>query len=343
MMKVCVTGGCGFIGSHTCEFFRRQGWEVVAYDNMTKFELSRTGYRADAVRNYNWNLLGSLGVERVRGDLQNLEQLLDHTSGCDYIIHTGAQPAVTISIEDPLLDVSTNVLGTVHVLEAARRHALPVVSCSTIHVYGNWINDSLQEAETRYVRQPETVDENAPTMRGYLTPLHASKASAEYYVRVYVDTYKARAASFRLTGLYGPRQFGGEDHGWVANFGIRNVLGWPVTIYGSGKQVRDILFATDVAAAFYMFFQQGEPGVYNIGGGPTHSISLIECIRLIEQTTGLASDIRFAPARFGDLQYFVCDITKARRRIGWQPEVKPQQGVPLLLQWIRQNQDLFLA
>src|SRR5262249_9222531 len=126
-MKVLVTGGCGFIGSHACEFFHQQGWEVIAYDNMTKFELDRTGYSADRARNYKWNLLGNMGVERVQGDIRDLAQLLDHASGCDFIIHTAAQPAVTISIEDPIVDLQTNVLGTAHVLESARKHSIPVV------------------------------------------------------------------------------------------------------------------------------------------------------------------------------------------------------------------------
>lgn len=340
-MKVLVSGGCGFIGSHACEFFVRQGWEVISYDNMTKSELSRTGYRTEASRDYNWRLLEDMGVTLVRGDIRNLEQLLDHASGCDYIVHTAAQPAVTISIEEPLLDVTTNVVGTVNILEVARKHSIPVVNCGTIHIYGNWINDTLQETETRYTRSPASVDESAPTMQGYLTPLHASKASGEHYVRIYIDTYRVRAASYRLTGLYGPRQLGGEDHGWVANFSIRNVLGWPITIYGTGKQVRDILFASDVAAAFYAFFQRGEPGIYNIGGGPDHSISLLECLQLIEQITGVSSDLRFGPERFGDLKYFVCDIAKARQVLDWQPAVRPQEGVPLLIQWIQQNRGLF--
>jgi CDP-paratose 2-epimerase len=342
-MKVLVTGGCGFIGSHTCEYFRKMGWEVVSYDNMTKYELDRTGYKADATRDYNWNFLGDLGVTRVVGDVRNLDQLMDHASGCDYVIHTAAQPAVTISMEDPALDATTNVIGTMHVLEAARRHSIPVVSCATIHVYGNWINNTLKEAETRYVREPAAVDESAPTMEGYLTPLHASKASAEFYVRVYADTYKVRAASFRLTGLYGPRQFGGEDHGWVANFTIRNILGWPLMIYGTGKQVRDILYATDVASAFWAFFRQGKSGIYNIGGGPDHAISLVECISLIDETTGVKSDVQFSAARFGDLNYFVCDSTRARNELGWEPQVRPQEGVPLLIDWVKQNKALFVA
>jgi len=340
-MKVLVTGGCGFIGSHTCEFFRELGWEVVSYDNMTKYELARTGYQANAARDYNWNFLGDLGVRRVKGDVRSLEQLLDEASGCDYIIHTAAQPAVTISMEDPILDATTNVLGTLNVLETAKRHSLPVVSCATIHVYGNWINNTLQENDTRYFREPAAVDESAPTMEGYLTPLHASKASAEYYVRVYADTYKLRAASFRLTGLYGPRQFGGEDHGWVANFTIRNVLGWPLMVYGSGKQVRDILFASDVAKAFWGFFRQGEAGIYNVGGGPNHSISLLECIDLIDEVTGVKSEVKFSPARFGDLNYFVCDSSKAKQNLNWEAEVSPQNGVPALIEWVQQNKGLF--
>ena len=340
-MKVLVTGGCGFLGSHVCEFFRGEGWEVVSYDNMTKSELVRTGYRTDAARDHNWNLLESLGVEMVRADIRDLDVLLDHASGCDYIVHTAAQPAVTISIEDPLLDLATNVTGTVHVLEAARRHGIPVASCATVHVYGNWVNDRLSEAETRYVLDPPEIAEDAPTMQGYLTPLHGSKASAEHYVTVYASTYGVRAASFRLTGIYGTRQLGGEDHGWVANFSIRNVIGWPITLFGTGKQVRDIIYATDVARAFLAFFERGEAGTYNIGGGADNMISLLECIDLIDETTGRKSEVKFEDARFGDLMYFVCDVARAREGLGWSPAVRPSQGVPLLLDWVQANRELF--
>ena len=340
-MKVLVTGGCGFLGSHICEAFRQRGWEVVSYDNMTKSELLRTGYQTEAARDHNWNVLEGLGVELVVADIRNLEELLDFASGCDYICHTAAQPAVTISMEDPLLDLSTNVVGTVHVLEAARRHDIPVASCATVHVYGNWVNDELSETDTRYTREPAAIPENAPTMEGYLTPLHASKASGEHYVRVYAQTYGLRAASFRLTGIYGPRQLGGEDHGWVANFSIRHVIGWPITIFGSGKQVRDILYATDVADAFVAYFERGEAGIYNVGGGPEHAISLLECLRLIDATTGAKSDVRFEESRFGDLKYFVCDIERARSKLGWSPQVPPAEGVPRLLRWVEENRDLF--
>ena len=121
------------------------------------------------------------------------------------------------------------------VLKAAREFNIPVVSCATIHVYGNLINDTLTEGPTRYLRTPAEIDESHAVMEGLLTPLHASKRGAEQYLQVYVDTYKVCAASYRLTGLYGPRQLGGEDHGWVANFAIRTLLGWPLNVYGTGN------------------------------------------------------------------------------------------------------------
>lgn len=310
-------------------------------DNMTKAELLRTGYQTDAARDHNRALLHSLGAQMVCADICDSEQLLDIASGCDYIVHTAAQPAVTISLENPLLDLNTNVVGSVNVLEAARLHDIPVAACATIHVYGNWVNDELTEGATRYERNPPALPETAQTMAGYLTPLHASKAAAEHYLQAYVSAYGLRAASFRLTGIYGTRQLGGEDHGWVANFAIRNTLGWPVTVYGTGKQVRDIIYASDVAEAFLAFFEKGEPGIYNIGGGQDTAISLVECIQLIDRITGRDTDVRYAESRFGDLKYFICDITRARQQLNWQPGVRPEEGVSRLLDWVNENRALF--
>ena len=340
-MRVLVTGGCGFLGSHVCELFRKRGDEVRALDNMTKFELVRTGYQAAAARDHNWNLLEAMGVCLLRQDVRDLEAVLDAASGCEFIAHTAAQPALTISLEDPLLDLSTNVVGTVHVLEAARRHRIPVASCATVHVYGNWLNDELRESDTRYLHDPDAISEDAPTMQGHLTPLHGSKVAAEHYVRVYASAYGLRAASFRLTGIYGPRQLGGEDHGWVANFAIRNAIGWPVTIFGTGKQVRDILVATDAAQAFVDFSERGDAGVYNVGGGPEHAISLVECLRLIEAASGRPSQRRFEPGRFGDLRWFVCDVRRAHAGFGWRPRVRPEQGVREMVEWVDRNLALF--
>lgn len=340
-MKVIVTGGCGFIGSHVCEFFRQKGWDVVAYDNLTKHELVRTGYDAAAARQYNLNFLRELGVDVRVEDVRDYETLLRASRGCDYIVHTAAQPAVTISIEDPVLDVTTNVLGTFNVLRVARELGVPVVSCATIHVYGNEINRTVREGATRYERTPPEIPEEEPTAQGILSPLHASKCAGDLYVRAFVDTYGVRAASFRLTGLYGPRQFGGEDHGWVAHFCIRALTGKPITIFGTGKQIRDVLFATDLAECFYRFFEHPVPGIYNIGGGLANALSLLECIELITELTGKRPEVRFEPGRHADLLYFVCDTRKAREAFGWQARTRPREGVRALLDWIRREIHIF--
>ncbi|MEW6184247.1 MAG: NAD-dependent epimerase/dehydratase family protein [Thermodesulfobacteriota bacterium] len=340
-MKVLVTGGCGFLGSHVCEFFRQLGWEVISFDNMTKHEMERTGFAAESARNFNWDFLQTIGVSLVKEDIRNFEALLDHAQGCDYIIHTAAQPAMTISWEDPRLDITTNVLGTFNVLETARTLKIPTACCATVHVYGNKINEELKEGDKRYVREPEGISEAYPTLGGTITPLHASKAAGDIYLKVYMDTYQLKAASFRLTGIYGTRQFGGEDHGWVANFAIRSLLNWPITIFGTGKQVRDIIYATDVCEAFHAFFKTQNPGIYNIGGGRQTAISLLECIDILGDLNGKPPEVRMAPDRHGDLRYFICDLSKARSDLNWAPKIMPREGIGKLLDWIKTNMDVF--
>ena len=340
-MKIFVTGGCGFLGSHVCEFYCKKGDQVVSYDNMTKYELKRTGFQAEAARNYNWDYLENIGVEMVKADVRDFDALINCAQGCDYIIHTAAQPAMTISWEDPRLDISTNVMGTFNVLETARRLRIPVASCATIHIYGNRINDTLSEKPKRYARDPESIDEKHPTLEGNLSPLHASKASGDIYVKAYIDTYHIDAASFRLTGIYGPRQFGGEDHGWVANFAIRSVLGWPITIFGTGKQLRDVIYATDVCEAFHAFFKTRNPGIYNIGGGPPTAISLLECIDVLQDILGRRPDVQFDPDRYGDLRYFVCNIEKAEKQLEWSPKIMPKEGIERLIDWINEEKTMF--
>lgn len=314
---------------------------MISLDNLTKHELMRTGYRVSDARSHNWNFLKKIGVELVEGDIRNKDDLLKSAEGCNFIVHTAAQPAMTISIEQPELDLTTNVAGTFNILEAARKFDVPIVNCSTIHVYGNKINETLREGETRYLREPPAIDEDHPIMQGEMTPLHASKRAAELYVQTYVDSYGLEAATFRLTGMYGPRQFGGEDHGWVANFVIRTVLKLPIKVFGTGKQVRDILYASDAAAAFDTFYQNRKPGIYNIGGGFERAISLVECLKLIRGITGLEQNIEFKEVRPGDLWYFICDITKAREKLGWEPKVSNEEGIRKLIEWVGENRHLF--
>ena len=336
-----VTGGCGFLGSHVCEYYARKGDDVVSIDNLTKYELIRTGYNVEGARFYNWNLLKGMNVALIKDDIRNKEKLIEAAKGCDFIVHTAAQPAMTIAIENPELDITTNVLGTFNVLEAARKYDIPIVNCSTIHIYGTKINDSLKEGATRMTREPPAIDENQPVMQGSITPLHASKHSAEFYVRAFTDMYGLKAATFRLTGMYGPRQLGGEDHGWVANFAIRTLLRLPIKVFGTDKQVRDIVYVTDVVAAFDAFYNNREPGIYNIGGGVNNIISLGECLKMLNKITGVGQEISIEPARKGDLWYFVCDTAKAKRYLKWQPKVSNEEGIGRLVDWIKDNMSLF--
>jgi CDP-paratose 2-epimerase len=340
-MKVLVTGGCGFLGSHVCEFYARRGDAVIAYDNMTKFELNRSGYATDQVRRYNTDYLRQLGVTVAMEDIRDFDTLMAYAEGVDFIVHTAAQPAMTISLEEPELDFSTNVRGTFNVLSVVRELHIPMVSCGSIHIYGNGINETLDEVATRYVRTPRTIDESHPVVEGCLTPLHASKRAAELYVETFIHSYDLPVASFRLTGLYGTRQFGGEDHGWVANFCIRILMDQPIRVFGTGKQVRDILYVEDAVRAFHAFYQYGTPGIYNIGGGPNHALSLLECIELIGDITGKNPHVEFKEGRQGDLLYFVCDSGRAERVMNWRPKVLPEEGVERLIEWIEREKGLF--
>ena len=346
-MKVLVTGGAGFLGSHICEYYRKQGDEVVSVDNMTKFELARTGYNVEGARLHNWNYLKELGVELYESDIkernkQYIDSIWYLAKDCDFICHTAAQPSMTISIENPMLDFENNVLGTLNVLEAARKFDVPMVNCSSIHVYGNKVNELLNEEKTRFTLPNITgVIESYPLLWGDITPLHASKRTGEIYTQAYVDTYELKAASFRLTGMYGERQFGGEDHGWVANFVIRSLLKLPITIYGTDKQCRDILYVKDAVEAFDAFYKHQKSGIYNIGGGIERLISLKECLDLIVEITGIEQDINFEEARKGDLWYFCCNVDKAEKELGWKPKTSNEEGLRRLISWVEENKELF--
>jgi CDP-paratose 2-epimerase len=341
-MKVLVTGGCGFLGTHICLFYAEKGAKVIAYDNLAKHEFSRNLYMRPEARDYNKNILKEAGVHVVVEDIRNKAALMEHAAGCDYICHTAAQPAMTISWENPELDFSTNTIGTFNVLDVARSLKIPIAICSSIHTYGpNKINSEVIEEKKRYIRKPEAIDENEPLLQGVVTPLHASKRCNEIYTQSFIDTYGLKAACFRLTGIYGPYQFGGEDHGWVANFSIRAVIGEPITIFGTGKQLRDILYATDVAEAFDDFYRVQRPGIYTIGGGQKAMVSLLESIDIISEIVAAKIEIKFDKERFGDLRYFVADYGKFHGVTGWEPKIMPEQGIQNLISWVKKNENLF--
>ena len=341
-MKVLVTGGCGFLGSHVAEYYHNNGDEVVILDNMTKQELIRTGYNLLNVRNFNYKFLNKRGIHVIKGDVSNMIEVTDAIHGCDYIVHTAAQPSMTIAIEKPYFDFRTNVIGTLNLLEAARLNDIPMANCSSVHVYGNDINHNLTDSGTRFKRDPVSISESDKIAQGTVTPLHASKLSAEFYVNAYIDTYGLKAVNFRFSGMYGERQFGGEDHGWVANFIIRTLLKLPITVFGTDKQVRDILHASDAVKAFSAFYNTQEVGTYNVGGGVSNMISIGECLSYINLLTGIEQDIQIKPKRLGDLWYFVSDISKIKQALGWEPSVLPHEGIFDTIEWLDTHKEMLL-
>lgn len=346
-MKVLVIGGCGFFGHHICQYYKAKGWDVLAYDNLTKFEYLRIPYiNVDAVRNYTYDLLSSIGVEIWVADVRDMRKVYNAARKCDYIINTCAQPAMTIAIEHPYKDFSTNVIGIFNILEAARKFSIPVAHCSTIHVYGNAINSGLIPIDNYFksLEYPDGIDENVPILNGMVTPLHASKRTSEIYMDAYAKTYGINAASFRLSGLYGVGQFGGEDHGWVANFAIRHLLGYPIKVFGTDKQVRDILYVDDAVRAFDKWYEAGCPsGIYNVGGGAKTAISIAQCFTELELITGKAVKYEIGDMRMGDLWWFICNVNKFSNATGWQPTITPQEGLPKLVEWIKKSEGKLLC
>lgn len=347
-MRILVTGGAGFLGSHVCELFKSKGWEVLAYDNLTKFEYSRAFKKVEAIRDYNLKFLESIGIPTIIDDIENIKMLRKAMNDCDFVAHCAAQPAMTVAIEDPILDFQTNIMGTLGILELCRERGTPVANCSTIHMYGNesW-NSLVKPKGTRLVPpgilgEEFAVNEENLLLQGRVSPLHVSKRAAELYVQAYIDMYGLKAVNFRLTGIYGPRQFGGEDHGWVANFTIRTLLEQGIKIFGTDQQVRDILYVKDAANAFWCWFKAGCPsGTYNIGGGHACSTSICELLDMLEQFTGKKSETELLPKRLGDLWWFISDYSKATKAFNWKPTISPEVGVKRLIKWVEQERGLF--
>jgi CDP-paratose 2-epimerase len=328
-MTVLVTGCCGFLGYHVCKYYRDEGERVIGIDNLTKHEYSRSGYDTEVVRDYVLDRLKIMGVEFHKDDIRTELTHPDYLDA-DKIAHCAAQPAMTVAIESPMYDFDCNVIGTMNVINLASKTDASMVNCSSVHVYGN--NTSIMVP----------VDEETPVLRGTVTPLHASKLAAEHYCRAVADTYGTKVSTFRLSGMYGPMQFGGEDHGWVANFMIRHAFDRPIKVFGTTEQYRDILYVTDAVEAMDRFFETPRAGeTYNIGGGEPRLFSIEKLFNWLEKKTGKVVRYDLLPERVGDMHWFCCDITKARSELGWSPTVFPHNGLANMYQWISSNKDLF--
>ncbi|RFA25386.1 NAD-dependent dehydratase [Alkalilimnicola ehrlichii] len=332
--EVMVTGGAGFIGSNLVERLVKAGRRVRVVDN-----LDRPGVE----HNLRW-LREHYGdhIEFVPADMRNTFALEPAIKGIKHIYHLAAQVAVTTSLDDPMMDFRINLHGTLNLLEAARKQPQPpsIAFASTNKVYGSLPDVALDIIDDRY--QPSD-----PELRRYgiderrnldfHSPYGCSKGGADQYLIDYARCLGVPAVVLRMSCIYGPRQFGTEDQGWVAHFLIRAQKGEPITLYGDGRQTRDILFVQDLLDAFLLAEQRMDSlagRAFNIGGGPSNCVSLLQLIELIGQLQGNKPDIAFADWRPGDQRYYVSDTRLFQAATGWQPQVSVEQGIQRLHQWL---------
>ncbi len=346
-MTILITGGAGLVGSHSAEYFAQKGHKVIVLDNLSRSRIFASTRKSVE---HNWTFLVSLkGVVRVRADIRDEKRIaaIFRRYRPDAVIHTASQPGVKASVQDPYNDFTINALGTVNVLEALRRvnPKGAFLYCSTNKVYGDNVNAfAVDKKGTRYVFHGRRgVDEKASVDQTGHTPYGVSKLTGDLYVQDYAHTFGMKTAVFRMSCIYGTRQFAFEDHGWIAWFAMRALKGQPVTIFGDGKQVRDVLWVDDLVRAFDAFLKSPQRhGVFNMGGGAKNSLSLLELVRVLETATGEKMDVSFKAWRPFDQKVYISDTSKVRRRLGWAPKVSPREGIARLVQWIQANPRLFV-
>lgn len=343
-MKWIITGGAGFIGCHAAERFHRQGHEVIVVDNLR---------RPGADRNLAWlkaNGITNFCAIDIR-DVPAIERLLKENVDVACVLHLAGQVAVTSSVKDPRDDLENNLLGTFNILESVRSILRQrsdggpvVIYASTNKVYGGLDDRMVSEVNGRYafVDRPYGIAEDQPL--DFHSPYGCSKGGADQYVRDYARIYGMKTVTIRQSCIYGTRQFGVEDQGWIAWFTIAALLGRPITVYGDGKQVRDALWVEDLLDLYQVCVSKtsvtaGE--VYNAGGGTINTLSLLQTLELLEKLLGHPLNIRFGQMRPGDQRVFIADTRKAQQGLNWKPKVSPEQGVARLFAWVKENRNLF--
>ncbi len=335
-----ITGGAGFIGSNYVDRLLERGERVTIFDN-----LSRSGSKC----NLEWlqDKYGKNAFQLVMGDVRDQDLLVSSCRDAEIIFHLAAQVAVTTSVIDPREDFEINAQGTFNVLEAARQNKQSpiVVYASTNKVYGamNEIGVVEESSRWRYADMPFGIPESHPL--DFHSPYGCSKGSGDQYVRDYARIYDLPTVVLRQSCIYGPRQFGIEDQGWVAWMIIAAVTGRPLTIYGDGKQIRDVLNVNDLLDAYDAAvgnISTTRGSVYNLGGGPTNTLAIwMEFGTLLEKLMGRSLTVLHSNWRPGDQRVFVADIRKAEREMGWKPRINVEAGVTALYDWVIKNRELF--
>ena len=336
--RILITGGAGFIGVNSAATFARLGWHVIVLDN-----LSRKG----AELNLSW-LQAQTDCDFELIDIRNA----DEVAAClkrhqpEVVLHLAAQVAVTTSVTDPREDFDINALGTFNVLEAIRLRSPEsfFINASTNKVYGKMEDLGVVERDGRYEYEylVTGVDEARPL--DFHSPYGCSKGVADQYTIDYARVYGLQSVTLRQSCIYGPRQFGIEDQGWVAWFTIAAMLDKDITIYGNGMQIRDVLHVDDLVAAYIKAIehQAAVSGhAINVGGGPQNTLSLLELLDHLRITLDKEISLQWDEWRPGDQPVFVCDVSKAENLLDWRPSISVNEGVLKLIRWVEANADLF--
>jgi CDP-paratose 2-epimerase len=314
--RALITGGAGFLGVNAALHLIADGWHVTVLDN-----LSRPGTE----RNLKWLITEHpTRTTFIKEDVRIASALADHVKNKDAILHLAGQVAVTTSLLDPITDFDVNARGTLNMLEAVRLNnpEVPFVFASTNKVYGKLDKNNVACKETQPI--------------DFHSPYGCSKGAADQYVRDYARCFQMNTVVLRQSCIYGAHQYGTEDQGWVAHF-VHSILNdRPLTIYGDGTQVRDLLDARDLCALYATVIEkigQTRGQIYNVGGGPKNQRNLIEVIAQIGELTNRKPQYTFADWREGDQTYYVSDITKAKKELGWAPQVPFDRGLKELIVW----------
>ena len=337
---VLITGGAGFIGANLALSYLERDEPVHILDSL---------HRPGVEQNVQELLDRYPGrVLFTRADVRDRAAVESAVKAARIVYHLAAQVAVTSSLADPIADLETNLIGTVNVLESIRHasHRPSLLFTSTNKVYGRLSRVTLQEQSRSYDSADPVVAANGAGEEQpleFLSPYGCSKGSADQYVLDYAHSFGIAAVVFRMSCIYGPYQLGSEDQGWVAHFVRQTMKGEPITIYGDGKQVRDLLYVGDLVRAMCLAQQsiQLTAGqAFNVGGGPRNSTSLLDLVATLRQLTGFPIKIDWGPERLADQKWFVSDISKMERVLGWTPAVSIRQGVTYLRDWYLQRPNL---
>ncbi len=335
-----VTGGAGFIGSNYVHRLIQRGEKVAVYDNLS---------RAGAPRNIAWleETFGKNAFKLIVGDVRSADEMTEAAKEADVIVHLAGQVAVTTSVTKPRDDFEANALGTFNALEAARLSGKnPIfLYASTNKVYGGMEDVKLVEDRTRwrYAELEYGCAETQPL--DFHSPYGCSKGTGDQYVRDYARIYGLRSVVFRQSCIYGPRQFGIEDQGWLAWMIIAAITGRKITIYGDGKQVRDVLNVSDLLNAYDAAVEKIDVArgqVYNMGGGTRNILAVwAEFGPILENLLGKKIEVARDDWRPGDQRVFYADFRKAKNELGWEPKIDLETGIEMLFQWVQENKSLF--